>query len=761
MVFSRVSEILSSAINRLSTRQSSPNPYMPAGLSPPKGSDNEFGFSSQGQMNNLRLSASLQDFSQYRRLNPERIVGSDSFHAKPLNHLCRDISSPSFSKEKALQSTPILRRKWMKILMIIFCLLFVGFLAFILGQNFYTLWSSGASKFYVVLDCGSTGTRVYIYQASVAHKKNSNLPIVLTSYSGTYRKPKGQSGRAYNRMETEPGLDKLVRNSTGLKTAIKPLLRWAARQIPKSSHKTTSLFLYATAGVRRLPTPDSDWLLNHAWSVLKSSPFVCQREWVKIISGMEEAYYGWIALNYETGILGAMPKKGTFGALDLGGSSLQVTFESKEPLHNKTNLDLSIGPVKHHLNAYSLSGYGLNDAFDKSVVHLLRGMPKVSKKELAHGNVKISHPCLHNGYKSQYSCSQCASVYQATGSPRYGEKVLGKGGKAGVPVWLIGSPNWAECSALAKIAVNLSEWSDLSPGLDCDLQPCALADNHPPPHGQFYAMSGFFVVYRFFNLTSEAALDDVLEKGQRFCEKTWEAAHKSVPPQPFIEQYCFRAPYIVSLLREGLHITDGQMMIGSGGTTWTLGVALVEAGKAFATRADIHAFELFQMKIDPMFLFALLLMSSLILVFALSFVGNCLPRYFRRSHLPIFRHNSAPSTVLSIASPFRLQRWSPISSDARTKMPLSPTTVGSQERQFGMGSWFGGSNVQLSDSSLYPATSGVSHSFSSSSLGQIAFDSNGTGSVWSPHRSQRLQSRRSQSRDDLISSMSDAHIAMV
>ncbi|KAH9613312.1 hypothetical protein KSS87_016098 [Heliosperma pusillum] len=761
MVFSRISEIISYATNRSSTRHSSAIPYMQAGLSPPKNSD-EFSFSGHNQVNNMRLSASLQDFSQYRQLhleNGERIVVSDNAHAKPPHHFQNDLSSSSFSKDKVPRLNPVLPRKWMRILTILLCLFFFCFLIFVLGQFLYSLWSGGASKYYVVLDCGSTGTRVYIYQASVAHKKHSNLPIALTSFSGTYTKPKGQIGRAYNRMETEPGLDKLVRNSTGLKTALKPLIRWATKQIPKGSHQTTSLFLYATAGVRRLPTPDSDWLLNHSWAVLKSSPFVCRREWVKIISGMEEAYYGWIALNYETGILGAMPKKPTFGALDLGGSSLQVTFESKEPVHNKTNLNLSIGPVKHHLSAYSLSGYGLNDAFDKSVVRLLKRSPKVSKEDFARGNVEIRHPCLHTGYKSQYVCSQCASIMQEAGSPRYGEKEIGKRGKAGVPVWLIGSPNWAECSALAKFAVNLSEWSDLSPGLDCEIQPCALAEEHPHPLGQFYAMSGFFVVYRFFNLTAKATLDDILENGRQFCGKTWEVAFKSVPSQPFIEQYCFRAPYIVSLLREGLHITDGQIAVGSGGTTWAQGVALVEAGKAFATKTDIHTFELFQMKIDPMILFALLLISSFLLVCALSFVGNCRPRYFRRSNLPIFRHNSAPS----LASPFRFQGWSPISSgDARVKTPLSPTTVDGQESPFGARSWFGGDNIQLSDSSLYPTASGVSHSISSGNLGQMIFDSNGMGSMWSPHRSQmRLQSRRSQSREDLISSLADAHIAKV
>ncbi|KAF2317414.1 hypothetical protein GH714_021968 [Hevea brasiliensis] len=129
-----------------------------------------------------------------------------------------------------------------------------------------------------------------------------------------------------------------------------------------------------------------------------------------------------------------------------------------------------------------------------------------------------------------------------------------------------------------------------------------------------------------------------------------------------------------------------------------------------------------------------------------------MPRVFQTPYLPLFRHNSASATaVLSIPSPFRFQRWSPINSgDGRAKMPLSPTVTGSQQRSFGLGHGLGSSGIQLIESSLYPSTSGVSHSYSSSSLGQM-IDSNGMGSFWSPHRSQmRLQSRRSQSREDLI-----------
>jgi Golgi nucleoside diphosphatase len=130
-------------------------------------------------------------------------------------------------------------------------------------------------------------------------------------------------------METEPEFDKLVHIISGLRRAIPPLIWWAEKQIPHHAPKTTSLFLYATTTVHRLPISDSQWLIYNAWSILKNSSFLCEREGVKIISGMEEAYYGWIVLNYHTRILGDILRKATFGALDLGGSSLQLLLRSK------------------------------------------------------------------------------------------------------------------------------------------------------------------------------------------------------------------------------------------------------------------------------------------------------------------------------------------------------------------------------------------------------------------------------------------------
>ncbi|KAL6512422.1 putative apyrase 7 [Orobanche hederae] len=94
-------------------------------------------------------------------------------------------------------------------------------------------------------------------------------------------------------------------------------------------------------------------------------------------------------------------------------------------------------------------------------------------------------------------------------------------------------------------------------------------------------------------------------------------------------------------------------------------------------------------------------------------------------------------------------------------MPLSPVASG-HYRPFGTPHDFSGGGIELTESSLYSSSSSVAHSYSSGSLGQMQYDSGGMGSFWSPHRSKmRLQSRRSQSREDLSSSLPEAHLGKV
>ena len=134
---------------------------------------------------------------------------------------------------------------------------------------------------------------------------------------------------------------------------------------------------------------------------------------------------------------------------------------------------------------------------------------------------------------------------------------------------------------------------------------------------------GFCYYCRFFNLTSDATLDDVLQVACEFCGKTWEVATNSVVPQPFIEQYCCRAPYIVTLLRDGLHITNDQLLIGSGSITWTLGVAFLEAEQAFRRKSEFLGYSILHASTNPAVLLGLLLIAVLLLFCTISHAFRC------------------------------------------------------------------------------------------------------------------------------------------
>nr|DAD34507.1 TPA_asm: hypothetical protein HUJ06_005147 [Nelumbo nucifera] len=193
------------------------------------------------------------------------------------------------------------------------------------------------SYFTVVLDCGSTGTRVNAYEWLNNITSNQDLPTLLHSLPDhSTKNPLQRNACRDHCMQAEPALDSFLHNSSGIRAALETLLLWAQQQIPSEKLGDTPLFLLATAGLRRLPNEDADWILENAETIIKEYPFLYTRSSIRVLNGKEEAYYGWVALNYKMGSLENSMKVPTLGVLDLGGSSLQVVMEideSREDTH--------------------------------------------------------------------------------------------------------------------------------------------------------------------------------------------------------------------------------------------------------------------------------------------------------------------------------------------------------------------------------------------------------------------------------------------
>ncbi|CAA2956009.1 probable apyrase 7 [Olea europaea subsp. europaea] len=92
------------------------------------------------------------------------------------------------------------------------------------------------------------------------------------------------------------------------------------------------------------------------------------------------------------------------GLLDLGGSSLQMVAEVDDIVVNEHVFRSKIGFVEHDIIAFSLPSYGLNEAFDRTVIMLSHTR---EHRESVSSRFEVRHPCLGAGFVQNYACHGC------------------------------------------------------------------------------------------------------------------------------------------------------------------------------------------------------------------------------------------------------------------------------------------------------------------------------------------------------------------
>ncbi|KAJ4840190.1 hypothetical protein Tsubulata_002938 [Turnera subulata] len=500
------------------------------------------------------------------------------------------------------------------------CSCFTLVLLLLSGVYFAFRPTTARDYYTVVVDCGSTGTRVNVYKWETRGLSLRDLPVLLQSYPdnssvGVLSK---NSSCKYHCMQTEPGLDEFIGNATGVRVSLEPLILLAERWVPRERHKETPIFVLATAGLRRLQIEDARRVLDDVEEVVREHSFVYRRSWIRVLSGKEEAYYGWVALNYKMGSLGNSSRGPTLGLLDLGGSSLQVVMEVDGGIRDDEHFIRSkIGSVEHWILAYSLPSFGLNEAFDRTI-----GM--LNENQHVRGSsdgFKLKHPCLASDYVQNYTCHSCNMLDITNGKNFNGEMHQ----REHTHTYLVGDPDWERCKRAAKAAAMNSSSLDLSQptvSSNCgtSLSGRGILNLTAGMHhtGRFHALSGFFVVYNKLNLTSRANLTKVWQKAQQLCSKSWAELSSTFGNQSYIGQYCFRVPYMASLIEDALCLGDEEIIFGPGDLSWTLGAALVEGNYLWllpigtSSTLSMKTVEVIHF---PIFVFILLLSLSLVVYY--------------------------------------------------------------------------------------------------------------------------------------------------
>ncbi|KAL3835220.1 hypothetical protein ACJIZ3_009956 [Penstemon smallii] len=452
-------------------------------------------------------------------------------------------------------------------LLIIFILGLVG--GYLIFKEHISIPGEISTYFTVVLDCGSTGSRVNVYEwmSNNGSKVYGTLPVLLRSFPENMNK---SNGCEYHCMQTEPGLHNFVNDRFKVRASIEPLIRYAEQWVPLESRGMTPIFVFATAGMRRLPVEDAEMVLGEVENVVKEHGFVYKKSWIRVLTGKEEAYYGWVALNYKMGVFDSSLGSSTLGLLDLGGSSMQVVAEVDGSMKDEHVFRSKIGPIEHDIVAYSLPAFGLNEAFERTVIMLSHSQ---ALRESGGGKFEVRHPCLGSGLIQNYTCHGCFALDSSNSrNLRSQENGLNS-------LFLVGEPNWELCKVIARAAaINSSStgWSTGAPNSNClgfssyggNAKLNLTKNSHTVT--RYHALSGFFAVHHALNLSQRPNLTTLWESGQKLCSRS-RSHHTSIDGQ-----HCFRVPYLTSLIENALCLGGVEIIFGPGDVSWTLGASLIE-----------------------------------------------------------------------------------------------------------------------------------------------------------------------------------------
>ncbi|KAG7088209.1 hypothetical protein E1B28_012226 [Marasmius oreades] len=253
--------------------------------------------------------------------------------------------------------------------------------------------TSSLVQWSLMIDAGSTGSRIHIYKFNNCQRNPSFEYEVFHMIKG------GLSDYAGNPEEAAGSLDVLMDE--------------ALRVVPKSLQPCTPVAVKATAGLRLLPGSQSADILKAVERRLQERyPFkLHEPDGVVIMDGKDEGVYAWITANYLLDTIRDTTKNedhpGTYAVLDLGGASTQIVFEPKFSKPDSSleegdhKYDLEFLGKKYVLYQHSYLGYGLMKARSRihQIVEFMASLDPSRERAKEKGLEVFGNPCIAKGMK--------------------------------------------------------------------------------------------------------------------------------------------------------------------------------------------------------------------------------------------------------------------------------------------------------------------------------------------------------------------------
>ncbi|KAI0875978.1 golgi apyrase [Hypoxylon argillaceum] len=430
-------------------------------------------------------------------------------------------------------------------------------------------------RYGVILDAGSSGTRLHIYRWQDPSKIIKHASIeelnTLPSLENHYTKKVRPGVSTWGDHPEDVGPEHL-----------EALIKKAKKKIPDDRHADTPIYLMATAGVRLLPKNQQRSLLTEICAYFRQeSQFSlpdCNAH-IQVIPGETEGLYGWIAANYLLGGFdnaeGHAHGKGhhTYGFLDMGGASAQIAFAPNATVAEEHGDDLKLvrlrtmdgASLEYKVFSSTWLGFGVNQARSRYVKQLVDSI-------LIEGEHEVPDPCLPKGLR----ITEAGDIIEGSSKQ----------------LQLVGTGEFDECMRTTKPL--------LGKEMPCEDEPCLFNGQHVPPID--FDVNHFVGVSEYWHTThgvfdtkeDDQAYDfnSYQKKVMEFCSQPWGEIESSIDARkndPFKEaqEACFKASWLINVLHEGI----GIPRIGIEDTP-TPGSNITKAiGEAAKEKGFLHPFQ--------------------------------------------------------------------------------------------------------------------------------------------------------------------------
>lgn len=222
----------------------------------------------------------------------------------------------------------------------------------------------------IMIDCGSSGTRTFLYQwpARIKSNNNNNNNKFHNNNNNAVSQPTTRPEwsfkvdipiSTYNTPERAEHIGRDV---------FAPALFWAKRQLSRigisspAELQAIPIFVGATAGLRLLPRAQRMTIITTTRAyLLQQKDFKFVAHYAKILSGEEEGMFAFLAGNYLAGtMLTDHAADHVLGVVELGGASAQIAFVSEDGDDVLGGHEVYTDPFNNRYDFYTVSflGYG-------------------------------------------------------------------------------------------------------------------------------------------------------------------------------------------------------------------------------------------------------------------------------------------------------------------------------------------------------------------------------------------------------------------